>query len=54
MREEKQLTKAAGIISMATLLSRILGFIRDMILARLFGATLAADAFLLPTEFPIC
>jgi len=52
MREEKQLTKAAGIISAATLLSRILGFIRDMMLARLFGATLAADAFFVAYRIP--
>lgn len=52
MKEEKQLAKAAGIISAATLLSRILGFIRDMMLARLFGATLAADAFFVAYRIP--
>lgn len=35
-----------------TLLSRILGFVRDMVLAHQFGATYAADAFLVAFRIP--
>lgn len=50
--ERAQLVKAAGIIGVATFSSRILGFIRDMVLARLFGAGLAADAFFVAYRVP--
>ncbi|MFQ5931115.1 MAG: murein biosynthesis integral membrane protein MurJ [Nitrospiraceae bacterium] len=44
--------KAAGLIGTATFSSRILGFIRDIVLARLFGATPAADAFFVAYRIP--
>jgi putative peptidoglycan lipid II flippase len=44
--------KAAGLIGAATFSSRVLGFIRDMVLARLFGATPAADAFFVAYRIP--
>lgn len=44
--------RAAGLIGAATFFSRILGFIRDMVLARLFGATPAADAFFVAYRIP--
>src|SRR5918992_5422627 len=50
--ERKQLVKSAGIIGVATFSSRILGFIRDMVLARLFGAGPAADAFYVAFRIP--
>src|SRR5947209_3629063 len=50
--EHAQVVQAAGVIGLATLLSRILGFIRDMVLARLFGATPAADAFFVAYRIP--
>ena len=37
---------------MATFSSRILGFIRDMVLARLFGATPSSDAFFVAFRIP--
>ena len=43
---------AAGIVGAATFSSRVLGFIRDMVLARLFGATPAADAFFVAFRIP--
>jgi putative peptidoglycan lipid II flippase len=52
MTEENQITKATGVIGLATLLSRIMGFLRDMVLARLFGAGLAADAFFVAYRIP--
>src|SRR3989338_6821902 len=39
-------------IGLATFASRIPGFIRDMVLARLFGATAAADAFFVAYRIP--
>jgi putative peptidoglycan lipid II flippase len=50
--ENHSVVKAAGVIGVATLSSRILGFIRDMVLARLFGATPAADAFFVAYRVP--
>jgi len=51
-QENHSLVKAAGVIGVATFSSRILGFIRDMVLARLFGATAAADAFYVAFRIP--
>jgi len=50
--ENHSVAKAAGLIGAATFSSRILGFIRDMVLARLFGATAAADAFFVAYRIP--
>jgi putative peptidoglycan lipid II flippase len=50
--ENHSLVKAAGVIGVATFASRILGFVRDMVLARLFGATPAADAFYVAFRIP--
>ncbi|MGQ0667835.1 MAG: murein biosynthesis integral membrane protein MurJ [Nitrospiraceae bacterium] len=50
--ENHSVVKAAGVIGVATFSSRILGFIRDMVLARLFGATPAADAFFVAFRIP--
>lgn len=45
MSEKKEIVKAAGILGLATFLSRILGMVRDMVVSRLFGAGMATDAF---------
>src|SRR6187401_1881464 len=37
--------RSAGIVSACTLLSRILGFVRDMLCARYFGASMLWDAY---------
>ncbi len=50
--ENHRVVKAAGLIGVATFFSRILGFVRDMVLARLFGATPAADAFFVAYRIP--
>jgi putative peptidoglycan lipid II flippase len=50
--ETRSVVKAAGVIGVATFSSRILGFIRDMVLASLFGATPAADAFFVAYRVP--
>lgn len=46
------LLKALATVSSMTLLSRILGFIRDLLIARLFGAGMAADAFFVAFRIP--
>ena len=46
------LLKAVATVSSMTLLSRILGFVRDTAIARVFGAGLATDAFLVAFKIP--
>lgn len=50
--EKRKIAKAAGIMSLATLISRILGYVKDMILARFFGATGTADTFFVAFRIP--
>ena len=52
MTEQHQITKAATIIGTGTLLSRIFGFLRDMVVAYFFGAGMAADAFFVAFRIP--
>jgi len=52
MTENKRITKAASTIGMGTLLSRILGFLRDVVIAHFFGAGMAADAFFVAFRIP--
>lgn len=46
------ITRAAGVIGLATLLSRILGYVRDMVIAYFFGTADAADAFFVAFRIP--
>ena len=48
----KKLVKSTATVSSMTLLSRILGFIRDMVVARIFGAGLGTDAFFVAFKIP--
>src|SRR5215510_8208239 len=50
--ETRSVVNAAGENGVATFSSRILGFVRDMVLANLFGATPAADAFFVAYRIP--
>ena len=52
MSEKRRIARAAGIVSAATLLSRILGFLRDMIVAQYFGAGMSTDAFFVAFRIP--
>jgi len=52
MSENARVTKAAGIVGTATLLSRIFGFVRDVVIAWFFGAGLSADAFFVAFRIP--
>lgn len=46
------LLKALATISGMTLLSRILGFVRDFVIARIFGAGMLTDAFFVAFKLP--
>lgn len=48
----ERLLRSTAIVSMMTFLSRILGFIRDIVIARLFGAGLGADVFFVAFKIP--
>src|SRR5688500_20286572 len=46
------LLKAGGTIGGLTMVSRILGFVREMIFARVMGATAAAEVFIWAFQLP--
>ncbi|MFC1851266.1 lipid II flippase MurJ [candidate division CSSED10-310 bacterium] len=48
----KTLAEATGTISIITFLSRILGLVRGMVIARFFGAGFATDAFYVAFNLP--
>src|SRR5512144_1361527 len=52
MSEKKNIARAAGVLGFATMLSRIMGMIRDMVVSRLFGAGLYTDAFFAAFQIP--
>lgn len=52
MSENSRVVKAAGVVGVATLASRILGFIRDAVLAWFFGAGFSSDAFIAAFRIP--
>src|SRR3989339_2087188 len=51
-RENSRVARAAGVVGAATMLSRIFGFIRDMVVAAFFGAGMATDAFFVAFRIP--
>lgn len=52
MSTNKSIAKATGVIGFATFCSRILGFIRDMVIARFFGIYVYAQAFVIAFKIP--
>ena len=52
MSENARVTKAAGVVGAATFLSRIFGFVRDVVIAWFFGAGLSSDAFFVAFRIP--
>lgn len=50
--EKKKVAKAAGVVGISTLLSRILGFVRDVVIAWFFGAGMSSDAFFVAFRIP--
>ena len=51
-RENAKVARAAGIVGLATMLSRVFGFIRDMVVAGFFGAGIVTDAFFVAFRIP--
>lgn len=47
-----RLLRSTSVVSSMTLLSRILGLVRDVVFARFFGATIVMDAFLVANRIP--
>jgi putative peptidoglycan lipid II flippase len=50
--ENANIARAAGTVGTATLLSRIFGYVRDMVIAGLFGAGLMTDVFIAAFRVP--
>ncbi|MDO8603220.1 MAG: murein biosynthesis integral membrane protein MurJ [Candidatus Omnitrophota bacterium] len=49
---KKHIIKSAGTIGFATVISRVLGFVRDIIIARYFGTARYAEAFVVAFRIP--
>jgi putative peptidoglycan lipid II flippase len=52
MESNKKVSKAAGAVGGMTLLSRVFGFMRDMVIAMAFGSSASADAFFVAFRIP--
>ncbi len=50
--ETRRVARGAGVVGGATMLSRVLGLVRDQVMAILFGAGLATDAFNVAFRIP--
>jgi putative peptidoglycan lipid II flippase len=48
----ERLVRSAGVVSLAVFMSRITGLLREIVMARLFGANLVYDAFTLGFRIP--
>src|SRR5690554_5518017 len=46
------LLRSSGVVGIMTMLSRVLGLVRDMVIARYFGAGAGADAFFVAFKIP--
>ena len=46
------LLRSSAVVSVMTLLSRVLGMVRDMVVASYFGSGAAADAFFIAFKIP--
>ncbi|MFQ5452835.1 MAG: murein biosynthesis integral membrane protein MurJ [Candidatus Zixiibacteriota bacterium] len=51
-KENKSILSSAGVVSGATALSRVLGLVREQVMAFFFGAGLATDAFITAFRIP--
>ena len=52
MTDKKHILKSASIISLVTIVSRVLGYVRDQRIALLLGTSLSADAYVLAYRIP--
>ncbi len=51
-QSNRSVAKSASVVGFATLCSRLLGFIRDVVIARLFGVYIYAQAFVIAFRIP--
>ncbi len=52
MSENSKVARAAGVVGAATLASRVMGYVRDMVMSWAFGTSAAADAFYVAYRIP--
>jgi len=52
MSINKSIIKSTYVISVGTILSRVLGFLRDIVIAGIFGTSFAAEAFVVAFRIP--
>ena len=52
MTQKKQILKSASVISIVTVISRTLGYLRDQRITLLLGTTPTADAFVVAYRIP--
>jgi len=52
VKKNKSLLRSTATVSTMTMLSRVMGFVRDVIIARIFGASAGMDAFLVAFKIP--
>lgn len=50
--QKARVVKAAGVVSGFTLLSRLMGYVRDIVIASFFGAGFASDVFFMAFSIP--
>jgi putative peptidoglycan lipid II flippase len=51
-KDKRQLLKSSGVVSLMTMISRVFGLARDMVVAYFFGAGAGADVFFLAFRIP--
>ena len=44
VKDQRRLLKSSGIVSLMTMVSRVFGLVRDMVIAYFFGAGAGADS----------
>ncbi|MBI2486873.1 MAG: murein biosynthesis integral membrane protein MurJ [Deltaproteobacteria bacterium] len=52
MDNKKEITRSVGVVGVVTLISRITGYVRDMVIAYFFGAKAETDAFYVAFRVP--
>ena len=52
LEDKAQVTRATGVVGKATMLSRVLGAVRDILFASFFGAGMVSDAFIAAFRLP--
>ncbi len=49
---KKNVTIAAAVVVVMNLVAKVLGFLREMVIARVYGATMFTDAYLVAYSLP--